>query len=188
MFFGYLQGGVFEFFDFSGGLITSFFGVIECRGSTLLRNFGTFTVIRFIKPQKLIYHLLFSFIAGFYCYFFHSLFSYWFFFVSFLYSSQFLDISRIKTPRCFSVFIIRVPAKSEGSPWADGTHWEANIIPVERSLIWVSLIMPQAPTTTLKYFKVWYTWICLSKKYFLGFQFIIVVLLNSFVVVRLLIL
>lgn len=117
MFFGFLHGGVVEFFDFSRELTTSFFGVTECRGSTLFRNFGKFTAIRYIK--KLISPLLSPFSIGIFSFAFNLLILFCFISLQFSISGH---IENKKTPRRFSVCNVSVPEKSEGNPCADGTH------------------------------------------------------------------
>ena len=56
-----LNGRVVEFFDFSEETITSFFGVTECTGNTLFRNFGHSQLHGVQNETKNRSHLLFFF-------------------------------------------------------------------------------------------------------------------------------
>jgi len=96
-------------------------------------NLGTLTSWNPLGHSRPVTGLIYLFPLASIVIFFPFLVPYSFF--SFLYSSQILDISRIKNPRRFSVCIISVPAKSEGSSCTDGTHSDPKIVPVEGSLI-----------------------------------------------------
>ena len=136
VFFGFLHGGVVEFFDFKGELITSFFGVTECRGSTLFNNFGTFTAIRCIKPKKkadmsssFFLSLLLSIVIFLFAFKLLILFCF--------ISLQFSITGHIEYKKTLDVFLFVSSAflQNQRETHAQMVHTEiSNIIPVERSL------------------------------------------------------